>query len=69
VPERSIAASPPTVSAATVEPASAVFVVATTVVSTRGFVSVVLPAATRAEDDACDHQYNHHDPNYKERSH
>jgi hypothetical protein len=58
---------PPTVSAATVsaiaatiEPASVVIVVATTVVSTCGFVSVVLTATTRAKGDACDHQHNHH---------
>ena len=43
---------PPTVSAATI---AAVIVVATTVVSTRGFVSVVLTATTRAEGDASDH--------------
>jgi hypothetical protein len=39
------------------------------IVATRGFVSVVLPATTRAKGNACDHQYNHDDCNSKERSH
>jgi hypothetical protein len=39
------------------------------VVAARGGVLVVLTATTRGNGDACDHQYNHHDRNYKERSH
>jgi hypothetical protein len=39
------------------------------VVAARGGVILVLTTTTRAEGDACDHQYNHHDRNYKERFH
>jgi hypothetical protein len=61
-----------------VEPASAVsgvivVSVATVslraVVAARGFVSVLLPAPTRAKGYACDHQDNDHDHNNKERYH
>ena len=39
------------------------------VVATCGFVSVVLPATTRAEEDARDHQDNDHRHDNKERTH
>jgi hypothetical protein len=52
---------------ATVEPAPAVSAVIVApavsvraVVATRGFVSVLLTATTRAKGDTCDHQYGHH---------
>ncbi len=72
------AVSSPTVAAmtSTVEPApavSAVIVVAAvsvgSVVAARGFVFVVPTATTRAKGDAYDHNYSHHDRNYKKRSH
>ena len=78
-PSTSSAVSSPTTIAAmasTVEPAaaiSAVIVVAAvsvgTVVAARGFVFVVPTATTRTKGDTYDHKYNHHDRNYKKRSH
>ena len=59
----------------TVGPASVVAVMTVAavikcaVVATRGFVSVVLPATTRAKGDACDHQDDDHDHDSNERSH
>jgi hypothetical protein len=63
------AVSSPTVAAMT----STVIVVAAvsvgSVVAARGFVFVVPTATTRAKGDAYDHNYSHHDRNYKKRSH
>jgi hypothetical protein len=59
----------------TVGPASVVAamtvaaVIECAVVATRGFVSVVLPATTRAKGDACDHQDDDHDHDSNQRSH
>ena len=74
-PSTSSAVSSPTTTVAavtsTVEPAPAVsaviVVAAVAVVAARGFVFPT--ATTRTKGDAYDHNYNHHDRNYKKRSH
>jgi hypothetical protein len=75
-PTAASVASPATIPVASAAgPASAVAVIVMAafsvraVVATRGFVSAVLPAPARAEDDARDHQDNYNDRDSKKRTH